>query len=374
VVAEEDEQGKTMPDVMNRARPPLRFKALLAAIVVLTLLSGWYYNTKKRIALTAQLVVAVKKNDTAAALQLLSQGADPDARDAPERPLSFWQLIKHALHRDGSDANYNIYLTARTVLETALDADHANVALAKALLEAGAHADDSSKYGVTPLMTAVSLDQLDRVQMLLEHGANPLAKDNNGQLPIHHIANNLGSQLEIVELLFKGGADVNAADNEGRTPLINSVTYGDVGVMRLLLAHGASVNAKSKEGVTALLTAVSTNDADAVQLLLEHGADVNASDASKRTPLCDAALNTQPEIVKQLLEHGAKVDPIDMNGDTPLTASLENGDNPDVIRVLLAHHADVRHRNKNDQTALSIAEKGNYGESIILLKVAGAGR
>jgi len=354
----------------TKLRSPLRFKALLGTIIVLSLLCGWYYNAKNRIALTGKLVVAVQKNDTKMAEELLAQGADPDARDEPERPLNLWQLIRHALHRDSSDPNYTAYMSAHTVLETALDPEHNNLPLAKALLEAGAHADYSSEHGVTPLMTAVSLDQLERVHLLLDHGASPLAKDGNGQISLHHLANNLGSQLEIVQLLVQRGDGVNAADNDGRTPLINCVTYGDGSVIRFLLAHGASVNAQSKEGVTALMTAISANDTDAIQLLLEHGANVNAIDSSKRSSLCEAARNALPAIVTLLLDHGANVDPIDMNGDTPLTACLDFGDNPDVVRILLAHHADIMHRNKDGATALSIAKKAEYSQSLALLITA----
>ena len=73
-----------------------------------------------------------------------------------------------------------------------------------------------------------------------------------------------------------------------------------------------------------------------------------------------------------LLAYGAKIDPINADGNTPLTSSLTIGDKPEIVKLLLAHGADVNHHNKAGQTALSLAIKHNYNDLIVLLKAAGA--
>ncbi|KAH9224648.1 ankyrin repeat-containing domain protein, partial [Leptodontidium sp. 2 PMI_412] len=53
--------------------------------------------------------------------------------------------------------------------------------------------------------------------MLLKHGANTEAKNDDKQTPLI-LATNQGRQV-IMQLLLDGGANVEAADRYGRTPL-----------------------------------------------------------------------------------------------------------------------------------------------------------
>ena len=72
--------------------------------------------------------------------------------------------------------------------------------------------------GDTPLHTAVSCEDPDAriVRLLLEHGADPNARDRNGRTPLHYAA--IYGHYEIVKLLTDFGADPCARDSSGRTP------------------------------------------------------------------------------------------------------------------------------------------------------------
>ncbi len=93
-----------------------------------------------------------------------------------------------------------------------------------------------------------------------------------------------------------------------------------------------------------------------------------------------AAAVHNEEIVQFLLEHGAKVDPINGDGDTPLIRAFDTFNRPwelslpSLVEILVAHGTDVNHRNKAGDTALSIARKHEWKETIQLLKAAGAKR
>lgn len=245
----------------------------------------------------------------------------------------------------------------------------------KVLLDAGARPDDCSEGRTTPLMMAVLGDRLETAQTLLDHGANPLARDDTGQLPIHYLAFAEGSQLKVVELLVKRGNNVNAADNEGETVLMKALHKRvDVSILRSLIAHGANVNARSKNGNSALLEATGVGDVRTILQLLEYGAEVNVCDSDKFTPLHKAIQEPSRALIKALLAHGAKIDALNKYGDTPLTICVRGGSRPHIVEVLIEHGADVNHRNNAGETALSLAKKQNYTKTIQLLEAAGAKR
>jgi len=377
-----------MSDTVNKTRKRTRRTALLCILVlVAALFGGWLYHAKTQRDLNMRLLGAVRKGDVEAARLLLLHGADPNIRDVPEQQLSLWQKIRHALHRDSGSESDQANLHPSTLIELAFltsldesnlsreesDVSRENALMIKVLLDSGARPDDCSEGGTTPLMMAVLGDRLETAQTLLDHGANPLARDDTGQLPIHYLAFDEGSQLKVVELLVKRGNNVNAADNEGETVLMKALHKRvDVSILRSLIARGANVNARSKNGNSALLEATGVGDVRTILQLLEYGAEVNVCDQEKFTPLHKAIQEPSRALIKALLVHGAKIDAINKYGDTPLTICVRGGSRPDIVEVLIEYGANVNHRNNAGETALSLAKKQNYTKTIQLLEAAGA--
>ena len=60
-------------------------------------------------------------------------------------------------------------------------------------------------------------DQPQVAKLLLEHGANPNARDSGHKAPLHFVPS---SKLGAVRILLEHGADVDAEDKEGRTPFL----------------------------------------------------------------------------------------------------------------------------------------------------------
>jgi hypothetical protein len=108
--------------------------------------------------------------------------------------------------------------------------------------------------------------------------------------------------METMRLLLEHGANPNARDNDQNTPLLK-MTFGLEGTqfqakpeqVELLLSHGGDVNAANKDGSTALYEAVEGHDPWIVRTLIKHGADVNVirkhSDGTSYSTLWNALLS-----------------------------------------------------------------------------------
>jgi len=108
--------------------------------------------------------------------------------------------------------------------------------------------------------------------MLLDHGANPLARDDDGLRPIHYLTGNDTDELKIADLLIKSGEDVNVTDNTGNTPLMNISGSENIPTVRYLIAHNANVNQRNEGGNTALTIAESEEEKETIRLLKAAGA------------------------------------------------------------------------------------------------------
>jgi len=263
----------------KRRRWIILFAAFGTIIVPSLLFCAWVYKTKSRHTvataprnLNTKLLAAVKANDTEAAKTLLAQGADPNIRDVPQQK----EVGSHTIDRKDSHKRtlleMAIGLNSEVFVESERAPDIENVPLVKALLDAGARTEDSSDRHRTPLMKAVNMDELRTVQLLLDHGANPLAKDDDGRHPIHFMERDDPDALTIADLLIKSGEDVNVTDNTGNTPLMNISGSENIPTVRYLIAHNANVNQRNEGGNTALTIAESEEEKETIRLLKAAGA------------------------------------------------------------------------------------------------------
>ena len=107
------------------------------------------------------------------------------------------------------------------------------------LLRQGVPIDLRVAGGATPLSYAALWSDADKLELLLEHGADPNLSDDQGATALL-----LGAgSLEKVRLLLAAGADPNARSNLGNTPLIAAAAYPQSKrVVELLLEHGAEAD------------------------------------------------------------------------------------------------------------------------------------
>ncbi|MEZ4702490.1 MAG: ankyrin repeat domain-containing protein [Rhodothermales bacterium] len=229
--------------------------------------------------LTDSLHEAVWDGDSTRVADLLAAGARPDSlslfdgyaplhRAVEARRLDLVNLLLDA----GADPNQmsrNADGNDRTPLHIA--AETGSVAVAEALLAAGARVDAVTAFGETPLHGAHTMVKDPQIAALLvAHGADPNARTVFGTTPMHHAA--LSGTTALMRVLLDAGGNPSIANRMGQTPLHLATREGYSGVVDLLLSRGADVHAVDADGNTAFGYATSRNFPDIVSLLERRGA------------------------------------------------------------------------------------------------------
>jgi uncharacterized protein len=144
--------------------------------------------------------------------------------------------VKRYLAEDGRLAQ-TWHATGWSALHfAAFSGDPATVAL---LLDHGAaiEARARTRFRNTPLQVALLPGQRETAALLLERGADPLARQNSGFAPIHEAAV-LGRQ-DLVDLLLQHGAEINSRVDDGRNAVSEALRTGHPELAEYLKSKGA---------------------------------------------------------------------------------------------------------------------------------------
>ena len=371
------------PNAKNyEGETPLHITVKLEAIemVALLLKYGAYPNIKNDNG-QYPLHIAAENGSIEIAELLLKYGSDLyvknkegktplDIAIASENPKSF--LVEDLLH--GRMKDYSLENELLKVIR------RGNNQKAIELLTNSIDINAKLSSTKTLLHIAVQENNIEIVKFLLKHGANPNAKDANGNTPLHEVMSEFflyeQSSKIIVKLLLEYGADINIKNKYGETlldvVLIKSKKYYRLIIrefIEFLLDNGAKFNKPEAE----IIYAVLTNDIAKVKSLLEKGVDVNTV---APTLFYWALKNKHIEIIKLLLKYGADPDTniYDWGRTTPILELLGNiyvsadPEDIEIIKLLLEHGADPNAGNEHGETPIIKAARINNGsEGIIKL-------
>ncbi|KAI8388823.1 ankyrin repeat-containing domain protein, partial [Radiomyces spectabilis] len=135
--------------------------------------------------------------------------------------------------------------------------------------------DPETECTLLHLVISSVSDPYPMLRLLLEHGAEPIARNVYNVYPIQLLSLHCSDPLPSMKLLLEYEADPNARDGDGWTPL-----------------HYAARFCRDPQPV--------------MQLLVQHGADINAKDASQRSPIFLLLANGDHATALNWLVHDAK--------------------------------------------------------------------
>ncbi|XP_014228204.2 ankyrin-1-like [Trichogramma pretiosum] len=165
-------------------------------------------------------------------------------------------LIKHSLRnyprKNYCDAHGYTYFHAACMV--------ADIRVVRKFLSKGVNVNLDT-YTCSPLFIAAQYNNVEIVELLLEHRANPNQSDHEGSTPLHALAlPYLCECIErfyycdtrkpvdyIVKMLIDSGADIEARNRHGDTPLQSAVMRFDVALTKSLLDHGASLDSLNEK-------------------------------------------------------------------------------------------------------------------------------
>ena len=339
---------------------------------------------------------------------LLDAGANLEARDNFGRTA-----LDTAIHWSTSRENIEavqLLLDAgadpQTTLVKAIQNDK-SPPVVQALIDAGADLEARTGDGPTPLMLAVSSNNIEMVQLLLHAGADIYARDyaDRGS-PMNIFPNVIGKDgmgrwdeknciwrtdndptcnPEVAKLLIshlKDGPNLFEL-----IPRINGTAYGDRFYLeaagreltpestRAALYGGADVHT---EGLLHFVVA-KNEDPEVIQILLEAGADLEKRNGVDWTPLMTASRqNPNVEVIRTLMRAGANRDAYSRTpfgwwmGHSAVTMSLYNS-NPEIVQLFLDAGDDVNEPSGfSEHSLLHLAAQSGTVEVVATLLAAGA--
>ena len=180
-----------------------------------------------------------------------------------------------------------------------------SVEMASLLIEKGADVDEIEEVAnQSALQLAVREKNQPLVEVLLKNKASVNKKDLFGISPLMS-AVSLGL-TKIAELLIQNGADVDGLNDYDETPLLKAIQQQKSRCARLLIDRGADLKRITGFEETYLHQAIRNDLSTIAELLVEKGIDVNKQNKRGETPLHVALKNSNSEaMVEVLLDHGA---------------------------------------------------------------------
>lgn len=173
------------------------------------------------------------------------------------------------------------------------------------LIVCGAKVNVQDEEGVTPLFTAIVVNDCRMATMLLKNGARLLPSQHLLSFTIRN------EMRHMTQLLIEAGENINGRDPMGFTPVLLAIHKRDITVLQYLIAHGAKVN-DNAYSLKELHVAVQQFESIVAfkrifNILMRHGVEIDSLNRWGETPLCLAMLMEKYQIAEYLIHEGANV-------------------------------------------------------------------
>ncbi|EWZ81514.1 hypothetical protein FOWG_14519 [Fusarium oxysporum f. sp. lycopersici MN25] len=285
------------------------------------------------------LHLAVKRKDKRLVGCLLELGAKAGINAAKDQsPLMFAcfhgeaEMVQSMNKQAANDVDKDGKSPLHYVLECKSCNDEDREKIVKWLVSAMKNVDVEDQRGRTPLHVACQNSKSSIVSILIEKGANPGIKDDEGNNALHHA---VGLRLQVGGVTFTWREDV---------------------ARKLLKRSPDCIRDQNEKGHTALFLALMQGEEDASIFLLKSGADPQIiTEKQYLTPFMWACLDGGPlRFISTVLEMAEQqVDGFDINqGDSrfdksPLAWACE-GNSTEVVKLLLEARKSVQLKDKLD--------------------------
>lgn len=288
---------------------------------------------------------------------LLDYNADPNIELGAHSPLekailaNQTKMVKNLIKHKADVNHFNKFTEYQCPLIAAISIG--NKEILTHLLDNGAAFRPFSHNIHEPLYTAITRQKYDIAEYLLHNGISAHTKITPVNLegtfgdclacpfeitPLHTAVQieNVNLAKQFIDLLLEHGADINAQNQNGFTPLSYMAFHGHFEIAEHLISNGAQIND------SAINNAASFQNNEYLSILLDHGGNPNGKAKDQTSPLnnsifcCGDGFNeTLPEsrlvTIQLLLKHGAKP-------TSQLVKKLENQDKYKSVLDLFTTH------------------------------------
>lgn len=216
---------------------------------------------------------------------------------------------------------------------------------------------ERTRFGRTPLHSALAVRDDRILHQLLACGANPDLADQYGFTPLHDAVRQ--SRLSAVELLCEAGENLEHRTDSGETPLLLAALMQENHIFEWLLTKGANIAHVNNDGWSVFHAAARNGDMNMVDQLLRLGVDPKAKLSDGRTSLHLAAQEGHAMMVTRLVQLELDTDAESKHGVTPLLFAASYG-HLKVIDQLVDLEVDPQAKTKVGWTALHMAAREGH--------------
>ena len=250
--------------------------------------------------------------------------------------------------------------------------------LANRLLEFGADANIQDVFGMTPLMWAAQVGDIEMTASILKLPVPLNAVNNDGETALHLAISHRHEDVTAV-LVDQRDVDVNVPAGGKRgtrsmTPLMHAIWREEINMVRKLLARDdILVNSKDSQGLAAIHWAGFARNPEIMEALVQvPSIDLEPMHDTTSPPLILAAYRDNAYAVRALLDAGANINIRESKLDARGTALMRAADKDSVFVVheLLKRKIDWNAKDTYERTAVhSAAINGSHDSLAVLVSL-----